>query len=384
MKKQSFTMKKTVLAGTTALTLLSAPLLIANTLIAPTTSTDMTSFVLAAEDGSGSEGHKGAGAKQGGSNQQGKHGASSGGKKGIDKVLDEGDDDSDRPEWAQGNKDANPHSGGGKPGDAGSKKGDDYGDIIVLLRNPITGEPIVQDGEYLICLDLACTSTTPTVDREVPEGVTAIEVEFGRASVGRAPSKVTDHSLDEAISKLTAEGAVISVDTAGRITITVDGVTSTIDSPLENLALYIDLMEGLTSNDTSVAEAALGSLATLETAASLLAGVSDKTGDITVDYVVNYNVIVDIVNSGEYYDFSQFIYTRDYPTDYVYNYTLDGGVTILSATLNVNDYLEAVNGSITGDAGVTLFSEAADDSVEVIELLHTQIYSEILPGTVTP
>jgi hypothetical protein len=303
----------------------------------------------------------------------------------MDKVLEEGEDDSDRPAWAGGDPTANPHSGGGegKPAGAGTKKGDDYGDLIVLLRNPITGEPIVEDGEYLICLDVACTSTTPTVDGEVPAGVTAIEVDFGRASVGRAPSKVTDHSLEEAIGKITADGAVISVDDAGRITITVDGVTSTIDSPLENLALYIDLMTGLASSSTSATEAALGSLATLETAASLLAAVSDKTGDISVDYVVNYNVIVDIVNSGEYYDFSTFSYTRDYPTDYVYNYTLDDGVTILSATLNVNDYLAAVNGSITGDAGITLFTDAADDSVEVIELLHTQIYSEILPGTVT-
>jgi hypothetical protein len=383
MKTQSFTMKKTVIAGATALTLLSAPLLMASPSIIATTGASFISTALAAAGEGSGEGHKGAGA--GGSKQGGQADGTkgSGGKKGMDKVLEEGEDDSDRPAWAQGNKEANPHSGGGKPGDAGSKKGDDYGDLIVLLRNPITGEPIVENGEYLVCLDVACTSTVPTVDGEVPAGVTAIEVDFGRASVGRAPSKVTDHSLDEAIAKLTADGAVISVDTAGRITITVDGVTSTIDSPLENLALYIDLMSGLASSSTSQTEAALGSLATLDTAASLLAGVSDKTGDITVDYVVYYNVIVDLVKAGEFYDFSTFSYTRDFPTDYVYNYTLDGGVTILSATLNVNDYLAAVNGDITGDSGVTLFTDAADDSVEVIELLHTQIYSEILPGTIT-
>lgn len=383
MKTQSFTMTKTVIAGATALTLLSAPLLMASPSIIATTGASFISTALAAAGEGSGEGHKGAGGSKQGGQADGTMG--SGGKKGMDKVLEEGDDDSDRPAWAGGDPTANPHSGGGegKPAGAGTKKGDDYGDLIVLLRNPITGEPIVEDGEYLVCLDAACTSTVATVDGEVPEGVTAIEVDFGRASVGRSPSKVTDHSLDEAISKLTADGAVISLDTAGRISITIDGVTSTIDSPLENLALYIDLMTGLASSSTSATEAALGSLATLDTAAALLAGVSDKTGDITVDYVVYYNVIVDIVESGQYYDFSTFSYTRDFPTDYVYNYTLDGGVTILSATLNINDYLEAVNGSITGDAGVTLFTDAADDSVEVIELLHTQIYSEILPGTIT-
>lgn len=384
MKKQSFTMKKTVIAGATALTLLSAPVLMANPSIIAAIGASSISTVLAAGDGAGTEGHKGSGSKQGG--QSGSGGTKgSGGKKGMDKVLEEGDDDSDRPAWAGGDPTANPHSGGGegKPVGAGTKKGDDYGDLIVLLRDPVTGAPIVEDGEYLICLDAACTSTVPTVDGEVPAGVTAIEVDFGRASVGRSPSKVTEHALDEAIAKLTADGAVISVDAAGRITITVNGVTSTIDSPLENLALYIDLMTGLASSSTSDAEAALGSLATLETAASLLAGVSDKTGDITVDYVVYYNVIVDVVKAGDYYDFKTFSYVRDYPTDYIYNYTLDGGVTILSATLNINDYLEAVNGNISGDSGVTLFTDAADDAVEVIELLHTQIYSEILPGTVT-
>ena len=60
------------------------------------------------------------------------------------------------------------------------------------------------------------------------------EVELGRLSVGRAPEKVLTHSLDEALSKLTAAGAVIAVDSTGRLT--VNGVT--IDSPLENLALY--------------------------------------------------------------------------------------------------------------------------------------------------
>jgi hypothetical protein len=304
----------------------------------------------------------------------------------MDKVL-EADEDSDRPAWAGGNPTANPHSGGGegKPSGAGTKKGDDYGDLIVLLRNPITGEPLTDaNGEYLICLDVACTTTVPTVEGEVPAGVVAIEVEFGRAAVGRAPSKVSDKALSDAIEKLTVEGAVITQDEAGRLTITIDGVSSTIDSPLENLALYIDLMTGLASSATSATEEALGSLATLDTAASLLAGVADKTGDITVDYIVYNNVIVDVVESGDYYDFSTFSYSRSFPTDYTYNYTPDGGVTILSATLNVNEYLDSVNGTLTTDGGVTLFAAAADDAVEVIELIHTQIHDGILPGTVTP
>jgi hypothetical protein len=57
---------------------------------------------------------------------------------------------------------------------------------------------------------------------------------------------------------------------------------------------------------------------------------------------------------------------------------------VLSATLNVNDYLDATNGTLPTDDGVTLFTAAADDAVEVIELVHTQIHEGILPGTITP
>jgi hypothetical protein len=386
MKTQSFMMKKTVIAGATALTLLSAPLLMASPSIIATTGASFISIALAASgDGSG-EGHKGAGAgdsKQGG---QADGTMGSGGKKGMDKVLEEGDD-SDRPAWAGGDPTANPHSGGGegKPAGAGTKKGDDYGDLIVLLRNPITGEPIIDaDGEFAICLDVACTSTVASVDGEVPAGVTPLEVDFGRSAVARSPSKVSDKSLADALAKLTVDGAVISQDASGRIVVTVDGISSTIDSPLENLALYIDLMTGLASSATSSTETALGTLATLETAASLLAAVGDKTGDISIDYVVYENVIAGVVDSGDYYSFTDFTsYTRSYPTDYSYFYTLDGGTTVLSAVLNINTYLTEINGALPTSGGAILFAAAADDAVEVIELLHTQIYSEILPGTVT-
>jgi hypothetical protein len=383
MDNPSFILKQTLTAGVAALTLLAAPVFMTDTFSTGVASAGIISEAKAAEEGGG-KGQQGGGGGQG---QQGAGGqGGQGAKKGMDKVL-EADEDSDRPPWAGGNTAENPHSGGGggKPPGAGDKKGDEYGDLIVLLRDPLTGEPVTDaNGELLICLDVACTQTVPTVDGEIPAGVTPIEVEFGRAAVARSPSKVIDKALADAIAKLTATGAVISQDASGRITITVGGVTSTIDSPLENLALYVDLMTGLASSSTSDAEAALGSLATLDVAAALLAGVADKTGDISVDYVVYNNVIADVVGSTEYYDFSSFSYSRSFPTDYSYFYSLDGGTTVLSATLNINDYLDAVNGSLPTDGGVTLFAAAADDALEVIELTHTQIHTEVLPGTVTP
>jgi len=303
----------------------------------------------------------------------------------MDKVL-EADDDSDRPPWAGGDPGENPHSGGGdgKPDSAGTMKGDEYGDLIVLLRDPVTGAPLTNaDGEYLVCTDAACDVTVPTVDGEVPAGVTPIEVDFGRAAVARSPDNVIDKALNDAITKLTADGVVLSTDNAGRITYTVDGSTSTIDSPLENLALYIDLVNGLASDSTSAAEAALGDLATLNTAAALFAGVADKTGDIGIDYLVYQNVITDVAEQGDYYDFTGLTYTRDYPADYSYFVSINDATPVVM-TLDVNAYLDAINGSLTTDGGAALFAAAADDALEVIELVHTQIHTEVLPGTVAP
>lgn len=366
-------LKQVLIATTAVLALVAAPVFMGDL--------DGTGSACAAAGDSG-KGHQGGG---GGSHgQAGKGGPDDqAGRKGMDRVLD-ADEDSDRPDWA-GQPGGEDRPGGGGNPQPGDTKGDDYGDLIVLKRDPITGEPLTNDdGELLICLDLACTQTVPTEEGEVPAGVTPIEVEFGRAAVARSPSRVIDKALTDALAKLTTDGAVIGLDLAGRITVTINGVTSTIDSPLENLALYIDLLAGLADEDaTSATEAALGELASLDNAASLLAGLADKTGTITVDYIVYNNVIAGVTESGEFYDYTNFSYTRTYPLDYPYFYTLDGGTTVLSATVNINDYLEAVNGTLPTDGGVTLFAAAADDALEVIELIHTQILylSEPLPGT---
>lgn len=364
--------------------------------------------------GSGSDnGQSGAGGQSAAGSQGGAGGQSDSGGQGSrpsDGPSAEADEDSDRPEWAGGNPELNPHAGAGSGNpSSGTTKGDIYGDLVVLLRDPATGAPIVagtsvdpetgeEVTEYWICIDSDCMdyadmdpSEIPegvivsTEFGEVPEGVTAIEVDFGRSSVARAPDSVTDHALEEALAKL--DGAEeVALDVSGRIVYSIDETWYTIDSPLENLALYIDLATGLATDSTTATEAALDALglATLDMAASLLAGVADKTGDITLDYVVNENVIAGVVDPGIYYDYSTFEYSRDYPTDYTYWVSIDGALPV-TATLDINAYLadDSVNGALPGsDDYAALFAAAADDALEVIELVHTQIYTEILPGTV--
>ncbi|MBU4260805.1 MAG: hypothetical protein KKC76_02855 [Proteobacteria bacterium] len=85
------------------------------------------------------------------------------------------------------------------------------------------------------------------------------EVEFGRLNLARAPKAVLDASFDEAIRSLNAADD-IKIDASGRLMVTTeiydefltDGagdalwletVVKAIDSPKENLALYVKLME---------------------------------------------------------------------------------------------------------------------------------------------
>ena len=395
MKIQTRLLRKTALAAAVTLVIGGVASMSSFMGIETGMSSIVSTAYAAKGDGQGAMGAGGQGGQggqaAGGQGQRGGGQGQRGGKSVADVLADEADDDSDRPAWAQGNNEANPHSpgGGGQPDGAGTMKGDDFGDLIVLLRDLETGEPVRIDGLLQVCTDAACTSYVPmTEDDEVPAGVTPIEVDFGRASVARAPSKVDEQALAEALDKLTADGVEIGTDPAGRITFEVDGVISTIDSPLENLALYIDLMTGLASESTSDTEAALGDLATLDTAASLMAGVADKTGDITLDYVVYQNVIAGVVDSGDYYDFSSFTttdYTRDYSDNYTYFLQVvaeDGTVSVEPRTLDINAYLEAINDPLPATDGAALFAAAADDALEVIELVHTQIVTgEELPGT---
>ncbi len=88
------------------------------------------------------------------------------------------------------------------------------------------------------------------------------EVEFGRLNLARAPKAVLDASFDEAIRSLNA-AKDIKIDASGRLMVTTDiydefltecgwgdndlfcwrTVTKAIDSPKENLALYLKLMQ---------------------------------------------------------------------------------------------------------------------------------------------
>jgi hypothetical protein len=283
-------------------------------------------------------------------------------------ILEEdGDDDSDRPEWAQGNRELNPHSrGGGQPAGAGTKKGDLYGDLWVILRDE-NGEPILDANGNVqpVLADGTVVQLTEEGDLPTEYEDLVVEVELGRTSVGRAPTQVLAHALDEALTKIT-DGTTVTLDESGRLV--VDGVA--IDSPLENLAIYTYLMTGGT----------VDGLPDGFDVAALLGAATDKTSALSIDEVVYLNNILGVneinVATGtiDYYDFSTYDYNRAATYDGVtvtYLADPDGDGTYETVTALVMDVVfGGEDWSDTTTGGVDDFVQSADDARAVIEFLH--------------
>ena len=115
------------------------------------------------------------------------------------------------------------------------------------------------------------------------------EVELGRLSVARSPDKVLDRALAEAVASLTPEMIAyyeMSLEDAiTELSLNFDNVAF-IDSPLQNLALLEDLLEGGTALTSAVDNE------TTLLAAMLLGAASDKTVPITSATVVAVTTIL--------------------------------------------------------------------------------------------
>ncbi|PQO22904.1 hypothetical protein C2I36_10510 [Rhodobacteraceae bacterium WD3A24] len=124
----------------------------------------------------------------------------------------------------------------------------------------------------------------PWAQEGIPE-----DLELGRLSVARSPDQVLDRAFDEALAHLSPEMiAFYSLDLDEMIeelSLNWDNLTI-IDSPLQNLALYKDAMDGTSvltdmgvTNDTDTLLAAFLGVA------------SDKTVPISTDTVLALSVI---------------------------------------------------------------------------------------------
>ena len=322
------------------------------------------------------------------------------------------DDDSDRPEWAGGDTDANDHIKGND--DSGTTRGGDYGDLYILLRDGDGVPEMTQIGDewYVQPIDGNGATVPLNEEGEVIDPSLAQEVEFGRLNIVRSPTSVLDQALGEALKVLApANGsATISLDFCGRLTSHYyndelgEYVIKTIDSPRENMALYRTIMQDL--EDPRLAF--LGTLDPLTVAASCFAAGSDKTGTVDKDEVVYINGFMDCVGNNPilnehdydfnheqnyYYNFTepmegaaQFTYTRAvYGDRYLRIITLLPGnvweediVTVLQAMEDRGLFTKRWDemGELTP---VELFAQAIDDAVQVLDFVHGDSNIEFLP-----
>lgn len=308
-------------------------------------------------------------------------------------------EDSDRPAWA-GTKGSE-----GKPGrpnqESGTKKGSIYGDLYVIVRDEY-GMPILDadgyvqvyyktaDGSLVCCIPRDAEGNLLT---ELADGtaVLPIEVEFGRLSVGRSPTRVLSSQIEEAINAIN-DASSVTVDAAGRIVlVAADGTTKTIDSPLENLALYYELINTGTIDGVDAAVlSSLGIVADntvsadeLKIASSFFAAASDKTIPVTIDTVVYMNAVLGIDGTleGDFVDYSSLTYDRQSAyenTSVTILVTNDGGTTWVPQTVNV--YNVVFQDQDFDATNVAAFTAAADDARTVINYIHE--YSvPVLPTT---
>jgi hypothetical protein len=291
------------------------------------------------------------------------------------------EEDSDRPEWAGGG--GGPNDRGTRPADAGSARGDLYGDMYVILRDA-NGVPILTPQGFVQPVDANGNPIPLDAEGAPVDPSLALEVELSRLNAGRSPDQVLDRRAEEVVAMLNSATA-ITTDAAGRLVLTVDGVAKTIDSPLENMALYVALMtSGTIPGVTSLPGTEFDHLvdgvrtsADLTTAASLLAGAADKFAPVSLDAVAYINAIlgIDTKKTGtvtySQIDYSTFSYDRSDVYGDVKATVLikqpDGSykpteVSVYEAVFKSQDY--SATGTFAG------FAQSVDDARAIINYIH--------------
>ena len=342
-----------------------------------------------------------------------------------------------RPEWAGPGGGGNPNAGNPN---AGTKKGDLYGDQYVLVRDldPSTvgenpdqepgdgdGEPLFDENGNPILLGsdklpISYIDIEGDWILDPARAEFAETIELGRANVARAPEKVMEKALGEALNKL--ESAV-DVDAAGRIVYDTgeldesgNPVLSTIDSPLENLALFQHLMTA--GGDSSWSEVkddwpeTLKSLIATNSEfenwdpSSLLGAAFDKATPISIDAVLTENTVLGINtvttatdNIGnpivDYFEFNDgttetYNHVREAKYSDTYVTWLDDDdedgtfeyvdpVSVYDAVFGGEEWVDA-----NRNAGADDFAQAVDDARAVIAFMHDQLGAMEVPAGWTP
>jgi hypothetical protein len=331
----------------------------------------------------------------------------------------------------------------------GGGLGEILGDLVVLLRD-VNGVPILTPEGCQQPLDasgvpIPLDVSTCAVLAGYESSLQAME--FGRLSVVRAPEKVMAKQLEDVLANLlTAQ--TITLDPAGRLVFskpdTSDGdgdgnttelVSRAIDSPLQNLAIYMELMtKGALGSPAITLPVPFNGHGMLDIAAATLGAAADKQGKIDVDVLVYMNQVMGldlkttqtqlpkicititqeikgVVQPVEkcFLDYSAYNYNRvttygslpfpasmpaenpqpgffDYLTLYPDLKTLNDNKPlfhILSASIVPTVFPNSIGGGLPGFTGGNIggFAQASDDARAVINFMHSH---PVLPSYEAP
>lgn len=205
--------------------------------------------------------------------------------------------------------------GGGNGGGGNGSPPVDFGDLVKLYRD-VNGVPhLTADSCVQPLPSAACDTNVCTLVDSVPSGTPVVpvdpatcavtaecaacteEVDFGRINEARSPAAVFDSQLADVVVSL-ATADCVSLDPAGRLVAstyddtTLDNLAKTIDSPLQNLAIYRQLMLTGAIGDPADPIDLPGNDSMYDTAARGLGAASDKSGGVDVDLVAYLNQIM--------------------------------------------------------------------------------------------
>jgi len=160
-------------------------------------------------------------------------------------------------------------------------------------------------GVYSCAIDEECASCV-------------VETDFGRTSVVRSPDYVLDDQFDEVFKSLALSVCKPALDPAGRLVYFYPGKEEgvgeafTIDSPLQNLAIYRALLREkiLFINEIGESVPIPQGASALKAAARALGAAFDKGREVTVDLVAYTNKILGLLNETSWLD-KLCIYVRD-------------------------------------------------------------------------
>lgn len=202
---------------------------------------------------------------------------------------------------------AAPGDGSGGTGGTGSGSGEVLGDLVVLLRDA-SGVPILTADkcQQPLAADGTVIPVDPLTCAVVAGNETKLQaVDFARISVARSPAKVMDKQMADVLVNLST-AQCLTLDPAGRLVystqetttdlngiITTKLVSSAVDSPLQNLAIYRELMtKGVLGTPALTLPKPFNQYGILDTAAKALGAAADKGGKINIDLVVYLNQIL--------------------------------------------------------------------------------------------